>query len=102
MGVSKDINKFILAWLIVVGFFATGLYLLDLVQSGKEIKDASGAVFMLLGALVSKFSAVVDYFFGSTQASSDKTNQLVDMAKTGTFPKPPCPPEVKDAGAPVK
>jgi hypothetical protein len=42
---------------------------------------------------VSKFSAVIDYFFGSTQSSADKTAQMVDMAKTGDFSKPPCPPK---------
>lgn len=94
---SKDINKFIIAWIIVAGFFGVSIYLLYLVKGGQEIKDSTGAVFMLLGALVSKFSAVIDYFFGSTQASADKTNQIVDMAKTGTFKPDPCPPKMDDA-----
>lgn len=93
---SKDINKFIIAWIIVAGFFCVAVYLLYLAHEGKSLTDSTGAVFMLLGALVSKFSAVVDYFFGSTQASADKTNQIVDLAKTGDFTKPPCPPKVED------
>ena len=96
MNQSKDINKFIIAWIIVVGFFGVSIYLLYLVKGGQEIKDSTGAIFMLLGALVSKFSAVIDYFFGSTQSSAEKTRVMVDMAKTGTFEKPPCP-EVTDA-----
>ena len=95
---SKDINKFIIAWIIVVGFFSVSIYLLYLVKGGQEIKDSTGAIFMLLGALVSKFSAVIDYFFGSTQSSADKTAQIVNMAKEGDFKKP-CPPEVKNGNS---
>jgi hypothetical protein len=52
---------------------------------------------MLLGAWQSLALIVANYFFGSTQGSAMKTATMVDMAKTGTFEKPPCPPNgVKD------
>jgi hypothetical protein len=95
MDKPKDINKFILAWLIVGGFFAMTAYLLYLLASGKEVAEST-IISLIVGALIAKFTSVCDYFFGSTQGSADKTASMVDMAKAGDFSKPPCPPEVKD------
>jgi hypothetical protein len=93
----KNLNQFILAWVIIAGFIATMIYLLHLVHSGAVIADQTGAVFMMLGSISNMAAAVVMYFFGSTKGSADKTAQLVELAKTGDFSKPPCPPEVNDA-----
>ena len=101
MNAPRDINKFILAWVIVTGFIGITIYLLHLVHSGKVIADSTGSVFMLLGAWVSLTTLVANYFFGSTQGSATKTAAMVEMAKTGDFSKP-CPPEVKDADAAAK
>ena len=100
MEAKKDLNAYILAWLIVLGFFALTIYLLHLVHTGGQIKDQTGSVFMLLGTVSTAFGIVVQYFFGSTKGSAEKTAAMVAMAKEGDFSKPPCPPEVKDEPAP--
>jgi hypothetical protein len=102
MEAKKDLNAYILAWLIIAGFFTLTVYLLHLVHTGGQISDTTGSVFMLLGTVSTAFGIVVQYFFGSTKGSADKTAQLVEMAKTGDFSKPPCPPEVKDDVLAVK
>jgi hypothetical protein len=68
-------NKFMyyLAAAIVLGFFAViaGLYF-------KAIPDSSRDVaYLLLGALTGEFGKVVNYFFGSSKGSSDKTTLLM-------------------------
>jgi hypothetical protein len=90
---SKEIMKYILAWVIMIGFFCELGYLLHLVHSGNQIADSSGSVFMLMGGLNGMATMVAMYFFGSTQGSATKTAAMVEMAKTGDFSKPPCPPE---------
>lgn len=69
---KKDIAIYILAGLIVIGFFA----LLTLLLFRTLPEDSSGVIFMLFGALSAAFGAVVQYFFGSSQSSSDKTALL--------------------------
>jgi hypothetical protein len=93
MEANKNLNAYILAWLIILGFFTLTVYLLHLVHTGGQIKDTTGSVFMLLGTVSTAFGIVVQYFFGSTKGSADKTAAMVEMAKTGKFD--PCP-EVKD------
>jgi len=101
MEAKKDLNAYILAWLIILGFFVLTTYLLHLVHTGGQIKDTTGSVFMLLGTVSTAFGIVVQYFFGSTKGSADKTAAMVAMAKEGDFSKPPCP-EVKDDVTTVK
>ena len=69
---KKDINLYVLAWTIVVGFFTMTCILtfVDLPD------DSTGVVFLLFGALVAGFTQVVNYFFGSSKSSSDKTKML--------------------------
>lgn len=69
---KKDIAIYILAGLIVIGFFA----LLTLLLFRTLPEDSSGVIFMLFGALSAAFGAVVQYFFGSSQSSADKTTLL--------------------------
>ena len=90
----KDLNKYILAWLIVGGFFGMTAYLLFILSTGKEVAEST-IISLIVGALIAKFTSVCDYFFGSTQGSADKTASMVNMAKTGTFTPEPCPPDVK-------
>jgi len=69
---KKDYNLYILAWTIVVGFFAlTGI----LMRYGLPA-DTSGVVNLLFGGLVSGFATVLGYFFGSSKGSADKTALL--------------------------
>ncbi len=69
---KKDYNLYILAWTVVFGFFALCLYLMSkpLPQGSNEV------VFMLFGALASGFGVVLQYFFGSSKSSSDKTSLM--------------------------
>jgi hypothetical protein len=69
---KKDINLYVLAWSIVFGFFALTFALMY-----RALPEGStDAVFMLFGGLVSGFTGVIQYFFGSSKSSADKTALL--------------------------
>jgi len=76
---KKDTNLYLLAWLIVGGFFALCGALMFL----QIDETATQAVFMLFGGLVSGFTGVVQYFFGSSKSSSDKTKMLASGGQKG-------------------
>ena len=78
---AREIQQYVLAWLIVAGFCGITVYLLHLVHSGAQIQDSTGAVFMLLGSVSSMAGAVVQYFFGSTKGSADKNEVIAGLAK---------------------
>lgn len=69
---TKDWNLYILAWIVVAGFFGlcAGLMRLTLPEGSNEV------VFMLFGGLVAGFSTVISYFFGSSKSSIDKTKLI--------------------------
>jgi hypothetical protein len=69
---KRDINLYMLAWVIVIGFFClVGLLIF------KELpKDSNGVIYMLFGALASGFTGIMGYFFGSSKSSADKTELL--------------------------
>lgn len=90
----KFIHQYILAYSVVVSYLSITIILLYLSFSPTPMQDATGSVFMLLGGLSSALGMVMMYFFGSTRGGADKTEALVNMAKTGKFD--PCPPEVKN------
>lgn len=69
---DKDINLYVLAWTVVLGFFLlTGALMVIPLQEG-----SSEVVFLLFGGLVAGFSQVLGYFFGSSKSSVDKTRLL--------------------------
>lgn len=69
---KKDINQYILAWVIVGGFFAlTGFLIVHELP-----KDQTGVIFMLFGALAAGFGSVMNYYFGSSKGSAEKTALL--------------------------
>ena len=70
---KKDINIYALAWIMVIGFFA----LCGLLMKYPMPEGQSDVIFMLFGALASGFGAVIQYFFGSSKSSADKTALLV-------------------------
>ena len=76
METKSTIAKYILASIIVIGFFS----LLGLLLFQPLPPDTSGVIFMLFGALSAAFGAVVQYFFGSSQSSADKTDIMVKQA----------------------
>ena len=69
---SRDLNLYILAWVVVAGFFAltwTMMYV--------DLPPANlGPVNILFGALVAGFTGVLGYFFGSSQSSDIKTKMM--------------------------
>ena len=70
---KTDTNLYVLAWTIVIGFLSLVVVLLFV----KVPDDSTGVVFMLFGALSAAFGAVIQYFFGSSKSSSDKTKMLI-------------------------
>ena len=76
---TRDINLYVLAWLLVAVFFLLTGMLLWFSYNGKAMADSTGVLFMLLGALSGSFSGVIQYFFGSSQGSHDKTATINSM-----------------------
>lgn len=76
---EKDTNLYVLAWVLVVGFFcltATLMYIpLPL--------DQSGVIFMLFGSLSTGFGNVISYFFGSSKGSAEKSKTMEAIARNG-------------------
>ena len=74
---KRDINLYVLAWTVVVGFFALcgGLMYHSIPQGSNQV------VFMLFGALSAGFGQVLQYFFGSSKGSADKTS-IIAAQKT--------------------
>ena len=69
-----------LAGVVVLGFFA-----LTVTMIRTEIpKESQNIAYMLLGGLVTGFSMVLSYFFGSSAGSAQKTAQLAELIKQGT------------------
>ena len=77
---KADYNLYFLAWSIVLGFIG----LIVLLSFHILPKDTNGVIFMLFGALAAAFGQVIQYFFGSSVGSKEKTHLMV--AKT--FGKP--------------
>lgn len=67
-----DVNLYILTWTIVVLFFGLCGLLMAV-----PIPAASGQViFVLFGAIASAFGTVIQYFYGSSKSSGDKTSLM--------------------------
>jgi hypothetical protein len=66
---------YMLASIIVVGFF--GLLITLITMEGAVTADKERYIFLMLGSLVTSFAGVIQYFFGSSKGSSDKTALLV-------------------------
>ena len=74
---KTDINFYVLAWVIVIGFFGLIGTLMYVEIPPKQTE----VMFMLFGTLSAGFGAVVQYFFGSSKGSSEKTMQLSSIVK---------------------
>jgi len=71
---KRDINLYALAWTVIAGFFVmTGMmYFKPLPES------AIGPINQLFGALAAGFGMVLNYFYGSSRSSADKTKLLAN------------------------
>jgi len=77
---KKDVNLYVLAWVVVGGFFVlTGMLMLIPELDGRT---NNAMVNILFGGLVSGFATVLGYFFGSSKGSTDKT-QLIGLRGKG-------------------
>jgi hypothetical protein len=71
-----DINLYLLAWTIVLGFFGLTALLMYI----KLPPGQTEVIFMLFGGLVAGFSTVLSYFFGSSRGSLAKSQLLASAA----------------------
>ncbi|MBW1730019.1 MAG: hypothetical protein JRH08_00810 [Deltaproteobacteria bacterium] len=69
---TKDVFLYFLAMLVVAGFFA----LCALLMYKPLPQGSTQAVFLLFGALATGFGSVLNYFFGSSKSSKEKTELL--------------------------
>jgi len=69
---KKDIHLYILSYCITGGFFGILAYLMT-----TPLPDTSEkVVFMIFGGLITAFTTVISYFFGSSKSSAEKTNLM--------------------------
>jgi len=87
---TRDINLYILAYVYVAGFFgSTGLMIWLILANQFPAQVPEYVIFLLgnlFGALTAGVTAVVQYFFGSSKGSSEKTRLLVHPEPTGGKP----------------
>lgn len=74
----SDYNLYILAWVIVTGFFV----LMGLLIKIPVPEDQNGVIFMLFGALSTGFGQVLAYFFGSSAGSQAKSEQMSKLRQS--------------------
>jgi len=77
---EKDTHLYVLAYIVIGAFFLLTGYLLHGVISGEAkvvhaLKD-NALVMLLIGALISGFTQVLSYFFGSSKGSADKNKVI--------------------------
>ena len=79
---KKDLNLYVLAWVVVIGFFVLcGTLMYQTIPSGQN-----SIILMLFGGLQSGFATVLGYFFGSSKSSADKTQLLAQAQPIQTLP----------------
>ena len=77
---EKDQNLYQLAYIVVGAFFAlTALLVIGHMGIAKELSEELGKsplIMMIVGGLISGFTQVLSYFFGSSKGSSDKNKVI--------------------------
>ncbi len=75
----KDINLYILAWMVIIMFYG-----LVAILCFRVVPDANlGPVNQLFGAMAAGFGMVLAYFFGSSRGSALKSQALEEALKNG-------------------
>jgi len=69
---TKDIAMYVLGSIFVFGFF----FILSIIFGKVMPSDNKEIGLMVIGALVAKFGDVVNYFFGSSKSSAEKTEMI--------------------------
>ena len=67
-----------LAVAITIGFFAV-LLVLMFAPVNEAMKDP---LLLMLGALISSFTQIVSYYFGTTSSSAKKDDTITELTKT--------------------
>jgi len=84
---KKDLNLYFLAYLFVFGFFAATIAMMYLSFMNKLPEEMPQYVVFLLGSLFGTLTAgvgaVIQYFFGSSKGSADKTMLLAGGRQEG-------------------
>jgi hypothetical protein len=73
----KENFMMVLAITVVLGVLATTVILMK----WDVPLDNAEALYLVLGALLAAFSTVINYFFGSSKGSSDKTKLMAGTDK---------------------
>ena len=80
---KKDLNLYVLAYLFIGGFFLTIIVMMGLMLTNSFPAVVPQFVVFLLGNLFGTLSAgvgaVMQYFYGSSKGSADKTATMVDQ-----------------------
>lgn len=66
---TKEIFMYSFAALVVMGFFGVLIYMI-------KIGTYETSINLIVGALISAFTIIVGYFFGSSKGSADKNEML--------------------------
>ncbi len=72
---KKDWNLYLLAWTIIAGYFL----LIGFLVMGTVPDDKTGVIYMLFGTLATAFGGVIQYFFGSSAGSKQKTDVIHNL-----------------------
>ncbi len=72
---KRDMNLYVLAWMVVGLFFALVGLLMFVVLPEANV----GPVNQLFGAMATGFGMVLQYFFGSSKGSADKTAAIIEL-----------------------
>ncbi len=78
---EKDVNLYVLAWVIMGGFLGLILALIYFQFSSGKVLQNDPLITLLLGSLATDAGMVVGYFFGSSKSSSDKNEILSQLSK---------------------
>lgn len=72
MTISQDHNRYMISWFLGIAFFALIVILIffDIKNGSKEI------VYTLLGSFGTAFGMAMNYHFGSSEGSKEKTKLL--------------------------
>ena len=78
---KRYINLYVLAWVIMGGFFGTIIGIIILQILAPQVKVDTPTLSLLLGSLSTDAGMVVGYFFGSSKSSSEKNDVIANMTK---------------------
>jgi len=82
---KKDINLYALAWVYIIGYFITMIVMTSLAFTNNAPQSMPNYMIFLLGNLFGTLTAgvmaIVQYFFGSSKGSGEKTAVIVDQFK---------------------